>query len=152
MKKSLNISSLCLILFVLVSNLHGYSQSKTVAHLDNINNIEISKSDIKNYLKKFEPMETFEITEMKISNQNNEYFLLVKCKLNKKENWIYIVQLKSKTKKLVIKKGMQLNACETDITSIDSFNINNGEIKGCVKYNHKVMGNNDTVFRKSVVL
>lgn len=140
MKKSLNISSLCLILFVLVSNLHGYSQSKTVAHLDNINNIEISKSDMKNYLKKFEPMETFEITEMKISNQNSEYFLLVKCKLNKKENWIYIVQLKSKTKKLFIKKGMQLNACETDITSIDSFNINNGEIKGCVKCNHKVMG------------
>ncbi len=84
-------------------------------------------------------METVEIIEMEISNQNNEYFLLVKCKINNKENWIYIVQLKSKKKKLVIKKGRYLNACESDIISIDNFNIVNGEIEGCVKCNHKIM-------------
>lgn len=140
MKNALTFPTLSILLCLLAFNFHGFSQSKTVAHIDNMDKIEISKSDVENYIMKFGPMQTIEIMELDISDHNNEYFLLAKCKINNKENWVYIVQLKSKKNKLVIKKGKYLNACESDIISIDNFTIVNGEIKGCVKCNHKVMG------------
>lgn len=136
MNKSLILSVL---FFLSISNLHLFAQSKVVAPIDNNHKIEISKKDIKSYLKKFESTSDLEVVEMKVSNKDNKNFLLVMCKINAVENWVYIVKLKPKKKKLVINKGRYLNACKSDIISMDSFRIDQGEIKGCIEHNHKII-------------
>jgi len=136
MKKRLILS---VFFFLLISNFQLLAQSKIVAPIDAIHEIEIPKKDIKSYLEKFESMTSFEVVEMKVSNKDKENFLLVKCKVNDVENWVYIVELKPVRKNLVIKKGRYLNACKSDVVSIDNFRIDQGEIKGCIKYNHKII-------------
>lgn len=136
MKKSLLLSILFLLLF---SNLQLLAQSKIVAPIDSIYKIEISKKDVKSYLKKFESMTSFEVVEMKVSNKDRQNFLLVKCKVNDVESWVYIVELKPVRNKLVIKKGRYLNACKSDVISMDNFRIDQGKINGCIKHNHKII-------------
>ncbi len=75
------------------------------------------------------------IDQMKIEKFENDYFLLAKDVVN---HWGYIFKLISKKKKLYLNPSDDINACDCEILSINSFKIVNGEIKGCIECNHKI--------------
>ena len=139
MRTLTNIKRFLILTFIISLANPVFSQRKIVAKLDSISKIEISKSYIKEYIQKFDFMEEMIVSDMLVSNHNGKYFLLVKCKINNDKVWIYIIELKSKRNKLLLRKSKVLNACESESLSIDIFNIVDGEAKGCIKCNHKIM-------------
>jgi hypothetical protein len=83
--------------------------------------------------------QTTNFTELSVQKVSEHYVLLAK-EMNKK--WIYAFELKNNDSKLYIDTEKHINACESQTMSILIFHITDGEIDGCKKFNHHILGRN----------
>ena len=110
------------------------SQDYFVAKTDNISNIQIPHDDLSAYF--VSNMMKVKVQKMIIADENTNYFLMVKDELS---SWIYVLELKDRKGKLYIKKNQTINACESNKLTPEVIKFVDGQVKGCVDCNHKVV-------------
>ena len=130
-------SLLFLLIFFIVSlSQLTYAQSRTVAKVNNIQNITIPNGNVGEYINKFLDTDAITIEGMKVEQYEQKYYLLAQ---RYNDAWIYIIPLKQKGNKLYISRKRVLNACEAKDFNINNFNIINSEDIYCNDCNHKIM-------------
>jgi hypothetical protein len=106
-----------------------------VTDISQNNEIKISTADLNKLTK--ECGQTTNITELKVQKVGDHYVLLAKDIAQK---LILAFELKSDGTKLYVDINKVINACESQTISLSIFTIIDGQISGCIKVNHRVLG------------
>ena len=130
---------LSLLFVAMVTIVYGQNATEKyfVADLININEIIINSAELNTLAKEYGQSTNF--SELLVKKVSDHYVLLAKDLAQK---WIYAFELKIIGSKLYIDINKHINACESETLSLNIFIIKEGEIEGCVKFNHHVLGRN----------
>ena len=123
-----------LVLFLWSITNWANAQELFVANEYKLSEIQIAALHISDYLGEFN--EAAFIHEMLIEEVDSNYFLFA---IDKTKKRVYAFKLKHHKDKLYLYRRKVLNACESKELSRSIFNIQAGEIKGCVNCNHILM-------------
>lgn len=129
--------AILVILFFTKVSAQSSTSDYFVSDISEINNIKISTAELNNLAKEYG--QTANFTELKVQQVSDHYVLLAK---DIAQNWIYAFELKSNGTKLFIDIEKHINACESENLSMIIFKIVDGQIDGCKKANHRVLGRN----------
>ena len=133
MKQNQNFK-IILVLFLWSITNWANAQELFVANEYKLSEIQIAALHISDYLGEFN--EAAFIHEMLIEEVDSNYFLFA---IDKTKKRVYAFKLKHHKDKLYLYRRKVLNACESKELSRSIFNIQAGEIKGCVNCNHILM-------------
>ena len=131
-----NLALLFIVFFIKISA-QNTTPDYFVSDISQTDKIGISTTDLNKLAKEYG--ETTNFTELKVQKVSDHFILLAKDIAQK---WIYAFELKSIDTKLFINMEKHINACQSDNLSISIFNIVDGQIDGCIKVNHRVLGRN----------
>lgn len=134
MKNLVKSASFFTFVFFMIFTHSIFSQNLLVSSTSATSKIEITIEQVNKYLNSFETIKNIQISEMLVSEYNTKHYLLSKDE----KGWIFILPLVAKKGKLFIEKSKVLNACQSELLSIEVFKIENGEISGCEKFNHRI--------------
>lgn len=130
--------TITLFAFILLPALSTNAQDEMkAATMDNPDDLIISESQVSEYLNTFSVFDVITVSEMKIADKENFYFLLVS---DANSGFVYAIPLTRQDSYLVIIPRDELSACESDVLELSRFNVTDEGIVGCKKCNHKVMG------------
>lgn len=129
--------ALLFVLFITIVKAQNTPSDYLVSDITQNNLIEISIAELNNIAKEYGQTSNF--TDLKVQKVSDHYVLLAKDLAQK---WIYAFELKKIDSKLFIDLLKHVNACESEILSINIFTIKQNEIDGCLKLDHHVLGRN----------
>ena len=135
MKRSFTISLLFGVLFSFATVAPGFSQEVKIATTGDLQNLMLTNADVSDIIGDLESLGNIYIDEMKIDSLNNNYYLMAN---DKKHQWVYIFKLKNRRDNLFMDTAGPVNACNCNEMSLETFNIKEGDVSGCVKCGHKV--------------
>ena len=127
-------------LFVVFTSLVSGQNSTNnyfVSDISNINEIKITSSELNKIAGEYGQTTVF--YQLKVQKVSDHYLLLAK---DISQKWIYAFELKNIGSELYIDVDKHINACESEMLSLSIFIIKEGEIDGCVKSDHHVLGRN----------
>jgi hypothetical protein len=108
-----------------------------VSDISSIQQVEISLDQMNSLAREYG--HTADFSELKVEMLADRYILLAKDNAKK---WVYAFELKVNGSELLIDIDQHINACESEKLSLDIFTVSNGDIVGCVKSEHHILGRN----------
>jgi len=128
---------LIFVVFVTVVSGQNTTNNYLVSDISRIDDIKITTSELNTLAREYG--QTANFTELSVQKVSDHYVLLAK---DLDQKLIYAIELNTVNSKLYIDLYKHINACESDNLSLSIFNILDGQIIGCIKANHRVLGRN----------